>query len=100
MKKRSITQNAEEYAAEEAQNLKCGMIQIGNVREADMSRSGWSSVIGGLTGTAIVIYGTIKSGIYWILIGLVFVVWGVTYNIRVEMKMKQKGQQQLGGRGA
>lgn len=65
-----------------------------------MSRNGWLSIAGGLTGTAIVIYGTIKSGIYWILIGLVFVVWGVRCNIGVEMKMKQKGQQQLGGRGA
>jgi len=76
------------------------MIQTSNVQEADMSRSGWLSVIGGLISAAIVTYGSIKSGIYWILIGLVFVVWGVTYNIRVEMKMKHKGQQQLGGRGA
>ena len=73
MKQRSITQNAEEYPAEEAQNLKCGMIRIGNVREADMSRSGWLGVIGGLMSAAMVIYRSIKSGTYWILIGLVFV---------------------------
>ena len=100
MKKRSITQNAEEYAAEEAQNLKCGMIQTSNVQEADMSWSGWLSVIGGLISAAIVIYGSIKRGVYSILIVLVFVVWGVAYNIRVEMKMKHKGQQRLGGCGA
>lgn|GEM_PF-6893901 len=98
MKQRSITQNAEEYAAEEAQNLKCGMIQIGNAGEADMSRSGWLSVIGGLMSAAIVIYGSIKSGIYWILIGLVFVLWGVGYNIRTELRKKRTKQQSLGGR--
>jgi len=97
VKRRSITQNAEEYAAEEAQNLKCGMIQTSNVQEADMSWSGWLSVIGGLTSTAILIYGSIKSGIYWILIGLVFIVWGVGYNVRTELRGNRKEQESPGG---
>jgi hypothetical protein len=64
VKKRSTTHNAEEYAAEEGQNLKCGMMQINNAGEANMSRSGWLGVIGGLMSAAMVIYCSIKSGIY------------------------------------
>jgi len=64
VKQRSITQNAEEYAVEEGQNLKCGMMQINNAGEANTSRSGWLGVIGGLMSAAMVIYCNIKSGIY------------------------------------
>lgn len=55
MKKRSITQNAEEYAAEEAPDPKCGMIQTSNVQEADMSWSGWLSNIGRFISAAMLI---------------------------------------------
>jgi len=98
VKRRSITQNEEEYAVAEAQNPKCGMIQIGNAGEADMSRSGWLGVSGGLTSAAIVICGSIKSGVCWIVIGLMFVVWGVAYNIWAELRKKRTKQQSLGGR--
>ena len=46
MKQRSITQNAEEYAVEEGQNLKCGMIQINNAGEATCRGAvGWASSV-------------------------------------------------------
>lgn len=55
-------------------NPKCGMIQTQHAPEADMSRSGWLGIVGGLISAAMLIYGSLKSGIYWILSGLVFVV--------------------------
>ena len=41
---------------------------------------------------------SLKNGIYWILSGLVLVVWGMAYNIWTEMRKKRTKQQSPGGR--
>jgi hypothetical protein len=41
---------------------------------------------------------SLKSGIYWILSGLMLVVWGMAYNIWTEMRKKRTKQQSPGGR--